>query len=198
MKTEDNRFVYGKQFPRVMKKILKALRGYKWAMIGGRSVEVWANPPQTPDIDCLVKFQAKDAGKVISAMSAGGFELTRKVVEKKYAPMFFFMDTEEHTEVDLLGAFEDVHDWAIDRSVMKTIGGVKFPVAQPEDIVILKANAALTPNRGEKVVRDIAAIKAIDESVDLDIDYIEIVLSQATMDWSDERELLVESGVLDK
>lgn len=192
------RFIDGVQFPRVIKKIVKALRGYKWAMIGGRSVEVWANPPQTPDIDCMVKFQAKDAGKVIAAMASVGFELTRKVVEKRYAPMFFFMDKEEDTEVDLLGAFEDVHEWAVDRSVLKKVGGVTFPVVQPEDIVILKANAALTPNRGEKVDRDIAAIKAIDESVDLDIDYIEIVLSQAMMDWSDERDLLVKSGVLKK
>ncbi len=191
------RFIDDKQFPIVMRKIVKALKGYDWCMIGGRSVEVWSNPPQTPDVDVLIRFTAREMKTVIAAMERTGFTLVRKFFDPDYVPMLFFSDDAEHVEVDLIGAFEDVHEWALDRSVKKTVGGVSFRVAKPEDIVILKANAALSPTRGEKAERDKAAIEALANAVDLDGDYIDLVLSQALMDWTDERKLLVSLGVLE-
>lgn len=192
----SKRFIDTKEFADVMRKINHALVDYDWALIGGRSVEVWANPPQTPDVDCLVKFKARDTDKLLASMKRHGFILERKFFDPKYVPMLFFKDDTLNVEVDIIGAFEDVHLWAIERSVKRTVSGVKFPVAQPEDVVMLKANAALTPRRGEKAERDVAAIKAIAKDNSLDTDYIEIVLSQALIDWSDERKLLVDLGVL--
>lgn len=192
----SKKLIYEHSFPIVMKKCMRALRGYEWCMIGGRAVEVWANPPQTPDLDLLVKFEARDAKHVIAAMKDEGFRLDKKFIDRASVPMFFFTDTEEHTEVDLIGAFEDVHDWAIERSVKKTVGGLKFSVAQPEDIVILKAYAAVSPRR-EKREHDEAAIQALSADNELDTDYIEIILSQALADTTDERKLLVKLGVLE-
>ncbi len=193
----SKKLIHVPQFAIVMRKIIRALRGYDWCLIGGRSVEVWVNPPQTPDIDVLVKFGAKDAKNVLGAMADEGFTLDRKFVDRDSAPMFFFSDDEEGVEVDLIGAFEDVHDWAIERSVKKNVAGLKFPVAQPEDIVIMKAYAAVSPRREtDKQARDAAAIKAIAKDVDLDLDYIEIVLSQALADTAEERAFLTKLGVL--
>lgn len=192
----SKKLIYEHSFPIVMKKCMRALRGYEWCMIGGRAVEVWANPPQTPDLDLLVKFEARDAKHVIAAMKDEGFRLDKKFIDRDSVPMFFFTDTEERTEVDLIGAFEDVHDWAIERSVKKTVGGLKFSVALPEDIVILKAYAAVSPRR-EKRERDEAAIQALAADNELDTDYIEIILSQALADTTDERKLLVKLGVLE-
>lgn len=194
-KKQAERFIDTKEFALIVKKVKKVIGRYPWCMIGGRAVEVWANPPQTPDVDFLVEFRPKDAKVLIEEMKTAKFVLLRQFFDKNYAPMFFFKDEEFGVEVDLIGAFEDVHFWAIERAARKTISGVSVNVAQPEDIVILKANAALTPRRGEKVPRDMAAIKAIAESVDLDIDYIEVILTQASADWSDERALLNDLGI---
>ena len=95
-----------------------------------------------------------------------------------------------------IGAFEDVHFWALERAKRRTVNHVSFPVVLPEDLVILKAQAAVAPQRGEKSPRDKAAIKAIAKENDLDTDYIETILTQAQADCGDEYKLLKELGVL--
>ncbi len=198
------RFSDTKEFADGMQRVTRALDGFKYCLIGGRAVEMRANPPQTPDLDFLVMFGPKDAKRVIKSVEDEGFALIRKFFDEKYAPMLFFKDVASDSadlKVDIIGAFEDVHEWAIERATMvktkaKIPYAIAFPCAQAEDIVIMKANAALSPKRGEKAERDKAAIVALAESNDLDADYIEIVLTQALADWSDERELLLNLGVL--
>lgn len=198
-----DRFLDTKEFSRVIKRVSEALKPYQWCLIGGRAVEVHANPPQTPDIDILVKYANGDTARVVRAMGECDFKLDRSFSDKGFAPMLFFKDliekdTAGHVEVDLIGAFEDVHAYAIERAEKKKFGKSMIPVAKAEDVIILKATAALSPRRDHKMARDVEAMKAINENVELDTDYIETVLTVALGDYSDEVKLLQRIGVLKK
>lgn len=180
-----------------LKKVVRALQGWRWCLIGGRAVEVHSNPPQTPDIDVLVAVDPQQKKMLVKRISAEGFELDTRLDDEDDSgefPMLFFTDT-NGVEFDVVGAFEDIHFWAIDRALAQRVGGLRIPVATAEDVVILKAQAVLARNDDRKS-RDIAAIRAIATSVELDTDYIATALSEANADMSEESELLQKLGVL--
>lgn len=196
------KFIDNKAFARVVKRIRPIIDQFDWCLIGGRAVEVHANPPQTPDLDFLVKYGPKDMRGIIEAMQNESFVLTKRLSDRDFVPILFFEDTierdgEKWVEIDIIGAFEDVQLWALERATNRRVNGVAMPVAQAEDIVILKADAAVSGGRPvDKRARDKAAIIAINENVDLDVDYIETILSQGMADRADEKRLLIKLGVL--
>ena len=191
------RFIDTNDFRKVMGRVVESLRGRKWCMIGGRAVEVWVNPPQTPDIDILIDISPRHVKAVEVAMRKNHFSLTRSFYDRGMAPMWLFRDAVTGTEVDVIGAYEDVHRWAIERATTYTIKkGASFRVATAEDVVVLKANAACMPGRGAKVEHDIEAIENIARDNELDKDYIETVLGMASADWTDEARLLRKLGII--
>lgn len=192
-------FVKTPLFAQVASRIAKLLDGYMWCLIGGRAVELWSNPPQTPDIDILV--EAKSDNRNVRDALSQEFSFLHSLSAPGYSPIRFYQTkTKPFVDVDIVVGFEDVHTWALERAVMVAAPArrsFKFPVATAEDVVILKASAALSPRREDKAQRDIAAIKAIASAVSLDADYIETVLSMAALDYSGERKLLRKLGVLE-
>jgi len=198
---KTKRFIDTEDFRSVMDRLVGVLQFTPWCMIGGRAVEVWTNPPQTPDIDILAEVSPRSIRKIEDAMKAYKFALDRRFGGSGMAPMWFFKDTITGTEVDIIGAYESVHVWAIERSVQHKIkDGPKIMVAQAEDVIVLKANAACSPGRGVKAEHDIEAIKAIAENKknNIDADYIVTVLLMASTsaDWDDEAKLLHKLGVI--
>ena len=193
------RFIDTGDFRNVMGRLVKALRAYTWCLIGGRAVEVWSNPPQTPDVDILIDLRSRRSVRAVERrMFRVGFEIDRRFFGPGMTPMWFFTDSATKTEVDIIGAFENPHFWAIERAAAYRIKhGATIKVAQAEDVVILKANAACSPGREDKFPHDIAAIKAVAKANALDADYIETVLTEAGADWSDERRLLRKLGILE-
>lgn len=191
--------IHAAYFPKIMSKIVRALAGRQWCLIGGRSVEVWSNPPQTPDVDVLVKMTDDDADRIIRRFERLGVGLVN-IQEGLVHPNIFLRDEKLGVEVDVLGAsqFELPFYYAIERAVKKTIQGVTFPVATPEDLLILKANAAMDVGRHrDKRERDIAAMRAVVSSVkNLDRDYIATVLNMSG--WVDEYEFFLDEGVIDE
>lgn len=189
-----DRFIDTQDFRNVMNRMAKALQPWPWCLIGGRAVEVWTNPPQTPDVDVLVNLHPKDIRDLENAVIKAGFDLLTRFHDVGMSPMWFFKDIRTGTEADIIAAYEDVHFWAIERSQILSFfdGKLRIPVARAEDVIILKANAACAPGRAEKVSHDIEAIKAIagSHNQDLDWEYIRTVLDMAGADWSDERTLL--------
>lgn len=184
----SEKFILDPRFTQTMKKISKAMRPWSWCLIGGRAVEVWANPPQTPDIDILTTITDDDVDAAIKAFDRVDVEL-ESFDEGFGGPMLFFKDKKTQVEVDVLGAFEPLHYFIVDRAPTKVIRGFSFPVAYAEDIVILKSRSAADPGRPiAKKSRDRKAIFDINAQVVLDKAYI----SQTLFDhrWREEISLL--------
>ena len=182
------KFILHPSFAAVMRKLIEALKPWRWCLIGGRAVEVWANPPQTPDVDVLAAVEDQDIDSLQERFRSRGIHVNESV-EGLGSPMLFFEDTKLRVEVDLIGAYEPIHFAIIERAPMKTVQGVRFPTAYAEDIVILKSQAAIDPGRPpEKRIRDRRAIFDIAKSVKLNREHIEDELSKNG--WTEELSLL--------
>lgn len=168
------KFIFDPRFGIAMNRITPALRGWPWCLIGGRAVEVWTNPPQTPDIDLLVRTKDDtEIEKIAEALGAHSIQQAAPVERGDPHAKFVTFAQKSAVEVDLLVACDDLHFQVIRRAPRKTINGVSFPVAFAEDIVILKSQCLVDLGRPkDKKVRDRRAIRDIASSVDLSKDYI--------------------------
>jgi predicted nucleotidyltransferase len=179
-----------------MKKIKKVMSGTSWALIGGRAVEVHTNPPQTPDIDILCDAFDVDAYELIDSFKSIGIVPTMPYEE---GDIIFLIDKELDVEIDVLPTYDAFDVRAIKRAKNASCNGVKFPVVQPEDLIIMKAQAASSAGGGmmgrskEKVKHDMDAIRTLIEEVDLNDDYIVKVLRSER--WFDELRLLRKLGL---
>ena len=179
-----------------MKKIKKVMNGSSWALIGGRAVEVHTNPPQTPDIDILCDASGVDACDLINAFKSIGVVLTMPYEE---GDIIFLIDKALDVEIDVLPTYDGFDVRAIKRAKNATCNGVGFPVVQPEDLIVMKTQAASSAGGGmmgrskEKVKHDMDAIRTLIKEVDLDKDYIVKVLRAER--WFDELRLLRKLGL---
>ena len=117
------------EFKSTIKRVSTALRKWSWCMIGGRAVEVHANPPQTPDVDILVAVQPQRKNELVTLIKNQGFDLIARLDEaddKNEFPMLFFRDR-NGWELDVAGAFEDIHFWAIVVAVMVHLDALLYP-----------------------------------------------------------------------
>jgi hypothetical protein len=182
------KFILHPSFGKIMRKLVGATRPWPWCLIGGRAVEVWTNPPQTPDVDLLMGISDEQVGHIERAFSENYIKLEDDAVGMG-APMLFFRDVRLKIEVDVFGAFEPLHFEIIRRAPIKTIQNVRFKVAYAEDIVILKSQAAIDTGRpADKSQRDRKAIFDIAGSVKLDQSYLSTTL--LLHGWREELSLL--------
>lgn len=189
----DGRYIYNPNFPRIMTKIIKVMGPWPWCMIGGRSVEIWSNPPQTPDVDILAAIKDHHVPAVVRRFEKYGVHL-KSVWEGLKDPTIFFKDDKLDVEVDVLSSADPMYAWIIERARFKTVQGVNIPVASPEDIIIMKSRAAGDIGRPrDKRERDMAAIGVIGK-LDIDRDYISEALIQAG--WDEEYDMLLKEGII--
>lgn len=181
------KLIQSKNFCATIQKLVSALVNENWCLIGGRAVEVHANPPQSPDIDILIDGTTSDPEALIIELKKYNI-----VLKESYEPgdIVFMIDKSNSEEVDLIPTYDDFEIKAIGRArrgerfecvvgSVSSRSSVKFPVVQVEDLVILKAVAACDLNRTglmgrgeEKVKRDIKAIQALAKDSKLDKQYI--------------------------
>jgi hypothetical protein len=189
-----DRFIDTESFGRVMKKVVQIMRPWGWCMFGGRAVEVWSNPPQTPDVDILTDLTDDDVENLALRSQRFSIRLASEATGQG-APMVFLKDTRENVEIDIMGAYEELHYATIRRAVWKTIRGVRIPVAYAEDMIILKAQSALDYGRAPaKKIRDRRAIQNIASSVKINKAFVLENLQNYQM--QDEIQLLKRLGVL--
>lgn len=173
------KFIETPAFSRVMVKVDWALEPWLWCLIGGRAVEHWSNPPQTPDVDILAQVRDSDIGALRARMSRKGIELEDSFVGLG-SPMLFFKDFKEDVEVDVLGAYDPLHRQIIINAVMME----NVPVATAEDVVMLKAQAAASEGRAkDKSARDKKAILELAKARDLNTEYIRDTLHGFGWTW---------------
>ncbi len=178
------RLIESKTFCSTMKKIVRVMARGPWCMIGGRAVEVYSNPPQTPDVDVLCDAQGYDMAKVIAAFKKENVRLREEYSE---GYIIFMEDRDNGVEVDVMPTFDRFEIQAIATAEMKRCGPSRFPVINIEDLVIMKAVAACSPGSGlmgrskEKKLRDIKAIIVLQKENDLNASYIAAVLKEELM-----------------
>lgn len=179
-----------------IKKLKTVLEEKTWALIGGRAVEVHSNPKQTPDIDILCDGRKLDVWALIRELSGIDIELTTPYED---GFILFLEDKSLDVEIDIMPSYDHFDIRAIKRSEKAKCNGVVFPVVQPEDLVIMKAQAACDAGGGmmgrtkEKVKHDMDAIRILNEEADLDKEYIVKTLRQER--WFEELRLLRKLGV---
>lgn len=188
------KFVLTPQFSRVMRKVVSAMAPWRWCLVGGRAVEIWSNPPQTPDIDCLAEVEDGDVPEVVGRFRAVGI-VAREVYTGVGAPILFLRDQRERVDVDVLGAYDPLHMWVVLSAVRRTVGGVRIPVARPEGVVALKAQSAIDVGRPPgKKIRDRRAIATLAKSRRLDKGLLEGIL--IAYGWMEELRFLKSQGIV--
>ncbi len=179
-----------------IKKLKTVLPNGLWALIGGRAVEVHSNPKQTPDIDILCNGMEIDVWDLIKSLAAIGI---KPVEEYEEGYILFAEDKALDVEIDIMPSYDLFDIRAIKRAGKATCNGVSFPVVQPEDLVIMKAQAACDAGGGimgrtkQKVKHDMDAIRILNDAVDLDMDYIVKTLRRER--WFEELRLLRKLGL---
>lgn len=179
-----------------IKKLKTVLPQGLWALIGGRAVEVHSNPKQTPDIDILCNGMKIDVWDLIKSLATIGI---KPVEEYEEGYILFAEDKTLDVDIDIMPSYDSFDIRAIKRAEVAKCNGVSFPVVQPEDLVIMKAQAACDSGGGlmgrtkSKVKHDMDAIRILDEEVDLDKDYIVKVLRAER--WFEELRLLRRLGL---
>ncbi len=197
MKNSPERFIDNKAFPRVIKKITKGMGNIPWCLIGGRAVEVWTNPPQTPDLDILYDANELDGVAVVDRLEAVGISLNENYRE---GDIIFMLDRKEKVEVDVLPTYDPLNVTMIRAAKPIVIQGVSTPVVSPENLVILKAQILADAEAGsvarepDKLERDAASIRTLGLRRDLDRFYIGRTLKREG--WDDEIKILKRLGVL--
>lgn len=169
-------FATTKTFARVMRAVNAAFSRINdesanigWCLIGGRAVELYNNPPQTPDVDILVAGEsALESGAAFpAAFRKCGFTLAGSYDPED--PVSFWKHQATGTELDILFGFGTFENRIIRDAKPETINGVSFPLVAIEDLIILKATAAVGAGtaRGmmerseEKAVRDKVALELL-------------------------------------
>lgn len=179
-----------------IKKLKTVLPDGLWALIGGRAVEVHSNPKQTPDIDILCNGLKLDTWALLHDLKAIGIVPT---IPYEDGFILFLEDKKADVEIDIMPSYDAFDIRAIKRASMAKCNGVSFPVVQPEDLVIMKAQAACDAGGGlmgrtkMKIKHDMDAIQILDKEVDLDKDYIVKVLRAER--WFEELRLLRKLGL---
>jgi hypothetical protein len=182
------KFILDRRFPIVMRALREALRPWPWCLIGGRAVEVWTNPPQTPDVDVLAAVEDEHEPLLTARMAKAGVALNDRATGLG-SPMLFYVHKRTRVEADVLGAYEPMHYAMIRESVRRTVQATRFRVAHAEGVVMLKAQAAVDVGRPvEKRSRDRRAILAVASSVRLKKHYIRQTLAEHQ--WTEEAALL--------
>ncbi len=190
------REIEGKPFCDTINKVKKVLKTGPWCLIGGRAVEFYTNPPQSPDSDCLLDATHYDIRKVIKDFKAIGVKL-REEYEEGYIAFLYDKDTD--TEVDLMPTYDRFEIQAIKKAKTARCGKASFPVIEIEDLVIMKAAAAVSEGgmmgrSDEKKYRDVKAIIVLQKENDLDGNYINKILRKEVM--VREAKLLKKLGII--
>ena len=112
-------------------------------VIGGIAVIAHGVPRQTIDVDATVLATRLETPKILTALS--GFSIRPRIAdvlkfaERSQVLLLVHEKTQVPLEISL--AFSSFEQDALERAVEVDFGGVRIPVAVPEDLVIYKALA---------------------------------------------------------
>ena len=125
-------------FTAVLGDVLEALErdDLPFLVIGGVASSVWGRPRWTQDIDIMVR--PVDARHALDALERSGF-----ATEETFGH-WLYKGVKDDVIVDVLfqssgGIYLD--EEMLERRVLREFGGLKLPLAAPEDLIVMKAVA---------------------------------------------------------
>ena len=164
-------------FNLTLNKLVKLFMGsrVRGAIIGGLAASVWSRERFTRDVDAVTTAVNEDLDRLIAVARELGLaaRLDEPAAFARQSRMILLRDTETGLDVDIAMAGFPFELDAIDRAATANLAGVAVPVAQADDIIIMKAVA------GRR--NDLA-------------DIIEILKSNQTLDLTRVRRYLAEFG----
>ncbi len=123
-------------FARVLAEAIDAVgsTGVPFVTIGGLAAAQVGRPRWTQDVDLLVRPQ--DADEVLRALAAAGFDTQRT------NPHWIYKAVRDDILIDVI--FRTMGDIYLDqeireRAIEVSVDGCRFPIASPEDLVVIKA-----------------------------------------------------------
>ena len=141
--------------------------GVPAAVVGGVAASIHGQPRVTKDVDVVAMVDIDDCERLLGAAAKHQIEprIPDAIEFARSTRVLLLRHVGSGVELDVsLGALPFERD-LVDRGLPIEVGGIRFPLARPEDIVIMKA-LAMRP-------RDIADIAAIVEAnPDLDLDRV--------------------------
>lgn len=161
--------------------------GVGFAIVGGVAASLHGRPRVTKDVDVVVITEDDSWNRLLELAAAHGlhprvpdaleFARTTRVLLLVHQP--------SHIEVDVSFGMLPFEVEVVRRATIKNVARIQFPLASPEDIVIMKA-LAMRP-------RDVADIEGILEAVpDLDLGRVREIVSRlsAALETEDHAALL--------
>ena len=117
--------------------------GIRGTIIGGLAVSVWSRERFTRDIDAVTTAANEDLDRLLSVAVELGLaaRLDEPAAFARQSRMILLRDTETGLDVDIAMAGFPFEFDAIDRAATVNLAGVAIPVAQADDIIIMKAVA---------------------------------------------------------
>jgi len=133
--------------------------GSRWYVFGAQAAIVHGAVRFTEDIDVTVDGAAVATAELVAALQREGLVLRVNedveafVARTRVLPM---LHSESQTPVDVVLSGPGIEELFFEHAVMVEVEGVEFPVAAPEDVVVMKILAA-RPKDLEDVVAVLAA-----------------------------------------
>jgi len=125
-------------FLAVLRQVIEAFdrEDVPFLVIGGVASAVWGRPRWTQDIDVMVR--SVDAKRALDALAGAGF------ATQETDQHWIYKGLKDDVIVDVLfqssgGIYLD--EEMLEHGVRRDIGGLKLPLAAPEDLVVMKAVA---------------------------------------------------------
>ncbi len=147
--------------------------GVEFAIVGGVAASLHGRPRVTKDVDVVVTCD--DSAWAGLLRQAEDWELSPRIADAlefaRTTRVLLLIHEPSQIEVDLSFGMLPFESELVTRAMHRTVKQVRFPLARPEDIIVMKA-LALRP-------RDIADIEGILESVgDLDLARVRTTVAQ--------------------
>ncbi len=147
--------------------------GVGFAIVGGVAASLHGRPRVTKDVDVVVITEDDSWDRLLALGAQHGLHprIPDALEFARTTRVLLLVHRPSHIEVDVSFGMLPFEAEVVQRAAMKDVGPVRFPLASPEDIVIMKA-LAMRP-------RDVADIEGILDSVpDLDLARVREVVSR--------------------
>lgn len=147
--------------------------GVRFAVIGGVAASLHGRPRVTKDVDVVAIADDADWASLMESARAHGLapRIDDALAFAKQTRVLLLRHEPTRIEVDLSFGMLPFELEVVQRAELREVNRIRFPLATPEDIIVMKA-LALRP-------RDVADIEGIVETVGaLDLERIRATVSQ--------------------
>jgi hypothetical protein len=156
--------------------------GVGWYLFGAQAALLYGSARLTADVDVTVKLGEISTETLAEALRDAGFDL--RIVDPTFVETTRVLPTvhvRTGIPADLVLAGPGIEDLFLGRCQLHDAGGVRVPVARPEDLVVMKVLAGRQKDRTDVI----AILRAQGRDLDIDLVRKTIALLEQALDQSD-------------